>query len=234
MEVILGILTFYWIYRAGKKAYVENKKKIEYFNNSDYKKNANIEYFEMLYNNGSRGEYILYKFLDKNILFDKKIINNVYLEKRNGKTTEIDMILLCRKGIFVFEVKNYNGWIFGDRKGMYWTQRFETGKSFRFYNPILQNESHIKELKEYLNISNKEIVKSIVIFIGNGELKTNIEYVKNNYVINNITTAKDIIELNDDVLAEERIKDMYEKLIVKSRKTREFKKEHIKRIQKGT
>ena len=43
-----------------------------------------------------------------------KILRNVYIPKDNGETTEIDVVYITQKGIFVIESKNYSGWIFGD------------------------------------------------------------------------------------------------------------------------
>ena len=45
-----------------------------------------------------------------------KILRNVYIPKDNGETTEIDIVYITQKGIFVIESKNYSGWIFGNEK----------------------------------------------------------------------------------------------------------------------
>ncbi|MCR5097842.1 MAG: NERD domain-containing protein [Lachnospiraceae bacterium] len=50
-----------------------------------------------------------------------KVLRNVYLPKDNGETSEVDVIFITQKGIFVFESKNYSGWIFGDEKSQKWT-----------------------------------------------------------------------------------------------------------------
>lgn len=41
-----------------------------------------------------------------------QILRNVYVPKANGDTSEIDVIFITQKGIFVIESKNYSGWIF--------------------------------------------------------------------------------------------------------------------------
>lgn len=41
---------------------------------------------------------------------------------RQIHTYEIDLIMISETGIYVFESKNYSGWIFGDEKQRYWTQ----------------------------------------------------------------------------------------------------------------
>jgi hypothetical protein len=97
---------------------------------------------------------------------DGKILKNIYVPKSEGGTTEIDNLFITRKGIFVLETKNYSGWIFGNEKDYQWTQSFSNGKKQRFYNPILQNRSHIKHLTAYLE--KKIPYYSIIVFLDNG------------------------------------------------------------------
>ena len=79
-----------------------------------------------------------------------KILRNVYIPKDNGETSEIDLIFITQKGLFVIESKNYSGWIFGDFKSQYWTACLPNGDKNRFYNPVKQNYTHIKWLTNYL------------------------------------------------------------------------------------
>lgn len=82
---------------------------------------------------------------------------NLYIPKRNGDTTEIDVVLLHESGIHIFESKNYSGWIFGSEANRYWTQVLPLGRrrsqKNRFFNPILQNKTHVKWLLSYLSDS---------------------------------------------------------------------------------
>lgn len=50
-----------------------------------------------------------------------KIINDLML-KNDGKTSQIDHVIVSNYGIFVIETKNYKGWIMGDEHGDQWTQ----------------------------------------------------------------------------------------------------------------
>ena len=73
-----------------------------------------------------------------------RLLHNIMLETESG-TTQIDHVLIGRKGIFVIETKNYDGWIFGDEKSKYWTQTIYKKKS-KFFNPIRQNYGHVKAI----------------------------------------------------------------------------------------
>ena len=78
------------------------------------------------------------------------ILKNLYLPWK-GKTTEIDLLMIHEKGLFVFESKNYSGWIYGDAEQLKWTQVLGNGQKNQFYNPIRQNRTHIMALAGYLN-----------------------------------------------------------------------------------
>lgn len=73
---------------------------------------------------GSIRELKLVRFLGRK----GKILRNIYVPKDNGETSEIDLVYITQKGIFVFESKNYSGWIFGDGKSMYWTASLPNGQ----------------------------------------------------------------------------------------------------------
>ena len=106
------------------------------------------------------GEYFTYQCIAP-LNGYKKFIFNCYLPKADGETTEVDVILLHESGIYVFESKNYSGWIFGNESQTFWTQTLPSGKGksqkSRFFNPIMQNAGHIKQLKAFLASYNHPI-----------------------------------------------------------------------------
>lgn len=109
------------------------------------------------------------------------LFHDLYIPTRNHTFSQIDLVMLTNVGLIVFEVKDYSGWIFGNGKQQRWTQVLNYGKDkYRFYNPIMQNNKHIYQLKKYLQ---EEIpCFSIVVFFGNCELK-DISFVPQNTFI---------------------------------------------------
>ncbi len=106
------------------------------------------------------------------------VLQNLYVPKVDGGTSEIDVLLVCTKGIFVFESKDYAGWIFGDDKHKFWTVTLYAGKDWKgskktdkhkFYNPIWQNNSHIRNLQRI--IGDAIPMHSIIVFSNRCELK---------------------------------------------------------------
>lgn len=62
--------------------------------------------------------------------------------------TQIDCIALGEQGIFVFESKDLEGWIYGRGDQIHWTAVFDYGKEkHRFYNPVKQNNTHVKAVQ---------------------------------------------------------------------------------------
>ncbi|TNV68438.1 nuclease-related domain-containing protein [Trichococcus shcherbakoviae] len=141
----------------------------KHYNKSGYKDASGHSYFETMTDPGRKGEYLTYRDLES--LGDQhKLLTNVYLPKGDGTTTEIDLIMISETGIYVFESKNYSGWIFGDEDSRNWTQSLKGGKKFRFYNPIWQNKKHISHLKNHLGLGS-EVFRSYIIFSERCELK---------------------------------------------------------------
>lgn len=119
---------------------------------------------------GSSGEF--FTELQVKYLFNEKtkIFRNVYVSVNGEDYSQIDLIILHQKGIFVLECKNYGGWIFGSADGKNWTQMFSKTKKYSFYNPIMQNKTHINVLAQHLKISDKCFV-SYIVFGERCELK---------------------------------------------------------------
>ncbi|MEC4749815.1 nuclease-related domain-containing protein [Methylomicrobium sp. Wu6] len=88
------------------------------------------------------------KYLDKNKYY---VMHDITLPTEEG-TTQIDHIVFSQTGIFVIETKGHKGWIFGNEKDKNWTQALPRGKKFKFYNPVIQNNNHIKNIVKISNI----------------------------------------------------------------------------------
>ncbi len=103
---------------------------------------------------------------------DYHLMNHVTVQMDDG-TTQIDHILISRFGVFVIETKHYKGWIFADEKHKTWTQVLYRLK-YKFQNPIHQNSRHVRAVRGLLDILPPSDVRSIVVFTGSAEFKTDI------------------------------------------------------------
>jgi hypothetical protein len=143
------------------------------YKNSNYYKATSNSFLSVFWNSGRYGEYSLYRHLQPFELSNCKFLFNLYVPRENGKTSEIDLIMFHPKGLFVIESKNYNGWIFGNEKNKQWTQTLPIGygesHKERFYNPIMQNSTHIRAIRRYIDSSIP--VYSVIAFSDKCTLK---------------------------------------------------------------
>jgi hypothetical protein len=175
-----------------------------------------ISYKERAYDKGRRLEYLTYKSLRHFKKNGGKFLFNVLIPKRSGESTEIDVLMICAKGIFVFECKNFSGWIFGDEAQKKWTQTLPKGRGRchkeQFYNPIMQNASHIKHLKNLIGRSTP--MWSVIVFSDRCVFK-DVTIRSNVDVINYYSVAPvvaNICNQMQDVYTETEINAIYNKL----------------------
>lgn len=131
------------------------------FYKTTYHKITHNSYRKIQKDKGAYGEYQIYQNLASYERDGAHFLFNCYLPWRSGETTEIDALMIHHSGIYVFESKNYGGIIAGKEADEYWTQTLPAkGHSMTqntFFNPILQNHSHISCLKELLSREAREI-----------------------------------------------------------------------------
>jgi len=122
------------------------------------------------FNRGTRSERDLIIRLLKEGVSSENIFHDLYIEKKDGTYSQIDIVVLTEKGVVVIEVKDFSGWIFGFGNNEKWVHILGKMK-YPFYNPIFQNEGHIRYLKNKLNVHDNIPFYSLIVFYGECELK---------------------------------------------------------------
>ena len=207
------------------------------YKKSSYYKVTHQSYLSVLFDKGTYGEYLIYKRLKPLEAIGAKFLFNVYIPKDNSNTTEIDMIMICPKGIFVFESKNYSGWIFGSEDQKNWYQILPAGRGRsnkeHFYNPVMQNASHIKHLTSFLN---KQIpTQSIIVFSDRCAFKnlqihsSDVRVIHSRNINNTVSTI--CAQSQDYILSEYDISDIYNRLYPFTQADKFTKMQHIASIQ---
>lgn len=69
-----------------------------------------------------------------------------------GKTTQIDVIMLHPRGLFVIEAKNWYGWIKGNLNDVKWKGKSLSKDIMTVYSPFNQNFLHIRTLRNHLRV----------------------------------------------------------------------------------
>ncbi len=146
-------------------------------------------------NRGTRSERDLVLKLLKYGIPAQTIFHDLYLKKYNGDFSQIDLVVITEVGIIVFEVKDYSGWIFGSGNQSQWTQVLAYGKQkYRFYNPIMQNNKHIGELRKKLKHFDNVPFYSIVLFHGDCVLK-DVSFVPNGTFLVKSNRALEVMKI---------------------------------------
>lgn len=182
---------------------------------------------------GWYGEKLTERELKFANLFGKKgrILKNIYIPKEDGTTTEVDLLFITKKGLFVLESKNYSGWIFGNEKDAYWTMSLPNGQKEKFYNPIKQNKGHIKWLKSI--IGNEIPCYSVIVFSERCELKKitvedlDVKIIKRDDLF---SVIKHKWNETGDCISEEDLVSLYERLSAYCNADKDTKKKHIEDI----
>lgn len=178
---------------------------------------------------GKIGEFNVYSRLNFLNQAEYKILNNVLIYTKDGRSVQIDHIIVSVYGIFVIETKNYKGWIFGNENSENWMQAIYKEKN-QFRNPVKQNFSHIYALKEILADYQNIKYIPIVVFSGNAVLK---EIDSKTYVIYDSELLKVIkSESLEQIISQDEIQKITNIIIGKNIQNREAEDNHILNIQR--
>lgn len=111
---------------------------------------------------GREGERIVAKELSRLKKSENIVLNDLLLPTLNEKTAQIDHLLISTHGIFVIETKSLAGRIVGYEHAQYWQQHLSQ-QSRSIYNPLLQNQRHVRVVRKILpDIAEEDFVSMIV------------------------------------------------------------------------
>ncbi len=198
-----------------------------------------LKYSEINNDKGLAGEFETWEQL-KGLPGYKKCLFNCYIPKRNGGTTEIDFILIHETGIYIFESKNYGGWIYGSENRKFWLQTLPRGKygiqRNTFFNPVIQNKIHMKWLARYVNLK-PDYFNTYVVFSERCTLKKiDVDSVRHRVVYMGQLFSEMTEQIRDssNVLTDEEIDVLYEKLQPLTKVNEEDKFQHVQNIRENT
>ena len=203
------------------------------YRKSNYKQASNTSFLQIAFNKGSLGEFLT--FYELEFIENTFLLCNLYIPKINNTTTEIDMVLITKKGIYVIESKHYSGWIYGDENNKNWTQTFKNQTKNKFYNPIWQNNGHINAVKRIIDDDTVDY-RSFIVFSNKCTLKDIRVYSKNVYVLKRrklLQALKTDITFSHNILDNESVVDIYYKLVKYTLANDATKRKHVDMIRKN-
>lgn len=205
------------------------------YKKTDYYQVTGYSYLFMRLDLGRYGEYLTYRCLRSYENKGAKFLFNCYLPRDNGDTTEIDVLMIYKSGLYVFESKNYSGWIFGNEKSKTWTQTLPQGRKSHkehFLNPVMQNKLHIKWLRNLIQDETIPI-HSVVVFSERCTLKKidifsqNVAVIKRNHVLETVSA---IDSTETTMLTSDKVTELYQILYPYSQASMDIKQAHIDSI----
>ena len=171
---------------------------------------VNIKEQEALWNErgkGYYGEYLVFSEIFPLCSDKAKLLTNVQIPY-NGRTTEIDVLLIDSFGIVCFEAKHYKGTIYGKSSDETWTQYFKTTNNVKFHSPILQNDYHVAALKNrFPGIP----VYSIIVF-ANSDAVLKIENTRTDVTVCKLSGLKNEFQkesFHQKALSDENINQLF-------------------------
>jgi len=204
------------------------------FYTSGYAKASGNNPFNTYFRKSNFGEFYAYTQIEK--LGFSSIITNVYLPSIDEGMTEVDIIAIHSTGIYVFEIKNYSGWIFGNEFSKNWTQSLNKNVKNQFFNPIRQNYGHIESLKTFLDVHDENLYHSYVVFSIRSQLKKITKKSSDDVVC---LTKQDMLQQvvkshlqkRKSLLSQMEISSISRQLAKRANQPDEIKKNHIEDLR---
>lgn len=158
------------------------------------------------------------------------VINDLLLRRKNGRTTQIDHVVVSPYGVFVIETKNISGYIYGSEYSKTWTRHWRgfakgghyTSNELSFDNPVLQNGAHVKALYDVLRQYNIRLIP-IIAFSPEAVLKVNVQSVS---VVYWPQILKEIKKYTEQHISVEQAEIIYYFLLALNINDKESRKQH--------
>ena len=129
---------------------------------------------------GRIGEEMISHLIQDILTDDDFLLNNVRIEI-DGNETELDNIIVNSYGIFIIEVKNYKGKLYGKEDDYEWTKIkvSEAGNSYQdnVKNPVKQVKRQVYILSRYLKDHGFHIWIDGYVFLVRGNSPINSPYI---------------------------------------------------------
>lgn len=190
--------------------------------------------FQALKREGYQKQYRIYEDLQKLSGYNR-FLANVRVKLGNGQMTTIDLILISKKGIYVFQHIELHGMIYGDERYKKWTAVERDRTKHAFPNPIWHGKQEILALKPIILLYESILYKSMIVFSEYSHFSRMESTRKGVHICRKQELLLHIREEMlgaKDVLSKEKIDTIYEQLKPYMHKTR--KHSNVKPIKPFT
>lgn len=177
-------------------------------------------FFRSAKGRGFLGERRVRAVIGKTKAPERYVINN-FLFFAEGRSNQIDHIVIRENGIFIIETKNYSGRIYGSESKAEWTQSLAYGRiKNKLYNPLWQNGTHLRRLSGCLPAGTP--LFSAVVFV-----QGNVRYLQTDKVLTLRGLKAALKRRTGDTLSPEERRALYERLMALAEACPINEKEHV-------
>jgi len=223
--IVIGLLIFsiFCLFAVRTRIFLRYLDRKASYETSQFYRDTALPYRKVLSEKGRLFEYEVSHALEKEFPSSPQILDLTIRKKDSiNEYAQIDCIFIHDSGIYVLELKDYNGYVYGNKAHRFWNVGYETnGKKaiYEFQNPIMQNIAHINNLNDivearYLNI---------VIFSKNIYIDSNLSE------IHTLKSLIDFIRSREVVYTKDVLKDILAR--IESSRIKGKNDDHIRRIQ---
>ena len=134
--------------------------------------------------------YIMSKYPDSIVLHNLTIYST-----KLEKDTQLDLVLLTNKCVYVIEAKNWVGYIKGEYNDVYWEGKSRARTNMKVFSPVNQNDIHIRALRNAIRLKgiNPPMFKNLVVVPDGTSIKSHCQEVVNRSRLLNV------IEKNENI-----------------------------------
>lgn len=185
--------------------------------------------------NGTLGEWLA-KYYSK-LMMDALVLHDVLIDGADGYTSQIDLVLICNKGLYIVEVKNFDdAKIYGDVQKTKWNY-YKHGNKYEIYSPLKQNRKHIEYMKSFLKAFGDVPCFSIITMICS-DFKISGEINRNNHIDSAICSSlpmmkeaiRRIAEDNPTVFDDAKKQEIFEYIKSNQYSGKQARQEHKQRV----
>ncbi len=203
----------------------------DFYENTSYFRSSEKDLLSAISDPGALGELQLCNELDK-IKSYKKILVNMYLQNRANGSSETDVVCVTQKGIFVIEYKNYSGSIYGQERYKNWLYYSGKGNTpIEFYNPVRQNQSHIRAILQHFPQLDPDWLTSVVVFSNRCTLKISDVSVPVVHRRDVLHTIESIMEGKSDCFTRDAVDSFASHFLSFCNQPASVKEEHISYVK---
>lgn len=184
---------------------------------------------------GAKGEAFVFHEINKVPVFKYGVPNLVLINENKTKSTEVDVVFILPSGLYVIESKNKKGRFYGscDEAEWYLSSLNESGDT---YNPILQNDTHIKMIQELLCVANIPVHNIIAhsstcaFKIYDKKERPDVKIIKYENIFKYVVFQEVISLIKKTRISKERITEVGEKLIDIQIENQKYKGIHVENV----